>query len=72
MGLDEMLKQQIREHTPEVKKILVEDFHELSHDDLEKAGDDPDKIVDHIQKKTGQPREQVEQRVQKAVQKQQA
>jgi hypothetical protein len=30
---------------------------------MDEASDDPDEIVDHIQKKTGQPRDQVEQRV---------
>ena len=33
----------------------------------EEAGDDPDKIVDKIQQKTGQPRDQVEERVRQVV-----
>jgi uncharacterized protein YjbJ (UPF0337 family) len=36
--------------------------------DLDEAGDDPDQIVNTIQQKTGQPREQVEQRVQQVMQ----
>ena len=68
MGLDDMLKQQIRERAPEIKERLVQEFDELSHDDLKDAGDDPDAIVDRVQKKTGQPREQVEQRVHQAAQ----
>jgi hypothetical protein len=30
---------------------------------MDEASDDPDEIVDRIQKKTGQPRDQVERRV---------
>jgi phage regulator Rha-like protein len=63
MGLDDTLKQQIRERAPELKRKLVDEFDELTHKDMDEASDDPDEIVDHIQKKTGQPREQVEQRV---------
>jgi|GEM_PF-2856406 len=63
MGLDDMLKNQIRTRAPELKQKLVDEFGELTHKDLEDVGDDPDKIVDRVQKKTGQPREQVEQRV---------
>jgi ElaB/YqjD/DUF883 family membrane-anchored ribosome-binding protein len=63
MGLDDMLKQQIRERAPELKQRLVDEFQELTHDDMKDASDDPDEIVDRIHKKTGQPREQIEQRV---------
>jgi predicted house-cleaning noncanonical NTP pyrophosphatase (MazG superfamily) len=63
MGLDDMLKQQIRERAPQLKQRLVEEFEELTHDDMKDASDDPDEIVDRIHKKTGQPREQIEQRV---------
>jgi uncharacterized protein YjbJ (UPF0337 family) len=63
MGLDDMLKEQVRARAPELKQKLVEEFGELSHNDMQDAGDDPDEIVDRVQKKTGQPREQVEERV---------
>jgi len=63
MGIDDMLKQQIRERAPELKQRLVSEFSELTDKDLEDSGDDPDEIVDRVQKKTGQPREQVEARV---------
>jgi hypothetical protein len=69
MGLDDMLKQQIRDRAPELKQKLVAEFSELTHKDMDETGDDPDEIVDRVQKKTGQPREQVEQRVQKVMQK---
>jgi uncharacterized protein YjbJ (UPF0337 family) len=68
MGLDDMLKEQIRARAPELKQKLVEEFDELTHSDMRDASDDPDEIVDRVQKKTGQPREQVERRVQKVMQ----
>ena len=63
MGLDDMLKQQIRDRAPELKQKLVDEFSEVTHKDMDEASDDPDDIVDRVQKKTGQPREQVEERV---------
>jgi phage regulator Rha-like protein len=68
MGLDDMLKDQIRQRAPELKRRLVQEFDELTDKDMEDASDDPDDIVDRIQKKTGQPREQVEQRVKQTMQ----
>jgi hypothetical protein len=68
MGLDDMLKQQIRERAPELKQKLVAEFSELTHKDMEETSDDPDEIVDRVQKKTRQPREQVEQRVHQVMQ----
>ena len=68
MGLDDMLKQQIRDRAPDLKRKLVDEFSELTHDDLKDASDDPDEIVAKVQKKTGQPREQVEQRVRDVLQ----
>jgi hypothetical protein len=62
MGLDDMLKDQISSRMPELKDKLVSEFSELTHEDLDGA-DDPDEVVDRVAKKTGQPREQVEQRV---------
>jgi hypothetical protein len=34
----------------------------------QRDGDDPDEIVDRVQQKTGPPRDQVEQRVQRVMQ----
>jgi predicted house-cleaning noncanonical NTP pyrophosphatase (MazG superfamily) len=68
MGLDDMLKQQIRDRAPELKEKLVNEFSEVTQQDMDEASDDPDEIVDRVQQKTGQPREQVEQRVQKVMQ----
>jgi hypothetical protein len=45
------------------KRRLVDEFNELTHKDMDEASDDPDEIVDRIQKKTGQPRDLVERRV---------
>jgi hypothetical protein len=68
MGLDDMLKQQVRDRAPELKQKLVAEFDELTQKDMDEASDDPDDIVDRVQKKTGQPRDQVEQRVTKVMQ----
>jgi hypothetical protein len=68
MGLDDMLKQQISERAPELKQKLVGEFSEVSQKDMDETSDDPDEIVDRIQAKTGQPREQVEQRVTQVMQ----
>jgi uncharacterized protein YjbJ (UPF0337 family) len=68
MGLDDMLKQQFRERVQDVKPRLEQEFSEVTKRDLDEAGDDPDQIVNTIQQKTGQPREQVEQRVQQVLQ----
>ena len=68
MGLDDMLKQQIRDRAPELKEKLVNEFSEVTQKDMDEASDDPDEIVERVQRKTGQPREQVEQRVQKVMQ----
>ena len=54
MRLDDTLKQQIRDRAPELKQKLVDEFSELTHKDVDDAIDDPDEIVDRIQKKTGQ------------------
>jgi ElaB/YqjD/DUF883 family membrane-anchored ribosome-binding protein len=68
MGIDDMLKQQIRDRAPDLKQKLVQEFDEVTQKDMDEASDDPDDIVDRVQKKTGQPREQVEQRVTQVMQ----
>jgi hypothetical protein len=68
MGIDDMLEQQIRDRAPELKQKLVAEFSEVTQKDMDEASDDPDDIVDRVQKKTGQPREQVEQRVNQVMQ----
>ena len=65
---DDMLNQQIRDRAPELKQKLVNEFSEVTQQDMDEASDDPDEIVERVQQKTGQPREQVEQRVQKVMQ----
>jgi uncharacterized protein YjbJ (UPF0337 family) len=68
MGFDNVLKNQLRDRIQDLKPRLEQEFSEVSQRDLDEAGDDPDQIVSKIQQKTGQPREQVEQRVQKVMQ----
>ena len=67
MGLDDVLRQQLRDRVAELKPRLVHEFEELTHGDMDEAGDDPDRIVDKIQEKTGRPRDQVEERVRQVV-----
>ena len=67
MGIDDVLKQQIREPAPELKQRLVQEFEGLTHEDLRETSDDPDEMVDKIHQ-TGQPREQVEDRVKQVAQ----
>ena len=55
MGIDDMLKQQIRDRAPELKQKLVNEFSEVTQKDMDETGDDPDEIVDRVQQKTGQP-----------------
>jgi hypothetical protein len=52
MGIDDMLKQQIRDRAPELKQKLVAEFSEVTQKDMDEASDDPDDIVDRVQKKT--------------------
>ena len=52
----------------ELKQKLVAEFSEVTQKDMDEASDDHDDIVDRVQKKTGQPREQVEQRVSQVMQ----
>jgi uncharacterized protein YjbJ (UPF0337 family) len=68
MGLDDMLKEQIRSRAPELKQRLVQEFGEVTDRDMQETSDDPDEIVDRVQQKTGQPREQVEERVRQVMQ----
>jgi uncharacterized protein YjbJ (UPF0337 family) len=68
MGLDDMLKQQLGDRIQDLKPRLEQEFAEVTKRDLDEAGNDPDQIVNKIQQKTGQPRDQVEQRVQQVMQ----
>ena len=68
MGIDDVLKQQIRERAPELKQRLVQEFEGLTHEDLRETSDEPDEMVDKIHQKTGQRREQVEDRVKQVAQ----
>jgi uncharacterized protein YjbJ (UPF0337 family) len=63
-----MISTQSRHSARTVRTKLVNEFSEVTQKDMDEASDDPDDIVDRVQEKTGQPREQVEQRVQKVMQ----
>lgn len=62
MGLDDTLKNEITTRARDLKARLVQEYDELTDRDLEDA-DDADAIVDRVQRKTGQTREQVESRM---------
>jgi hypothetical protein len=68
MGIDDMVKKEISEITPDIKNRLVNAFDALTHEDLKDAGNDPNEVVDRIQQKTGQPREEVEKQVKQVAQ----
>lgn len=67
MGFDD-IKDELLGRTKEIKQKLVQEYDELTDRDLDEAGDDPDRIADKIQEKTGQPRAQVEQRMREVAQ----
>jgi ElaB/YqjD/DUF883 family membrane-anchored ribosome-binding protein len=62
-GHDRQAGRGVGDRAPDLKQKLVQEFDEVTQKDMDDASDDPDDIVDRVQKKTGQPREQVEQRV---------
>jgi hypothetical protein len=68
MGIDDMVKKEISEITPDIKNRLVNAFDALTHEDLKDAGNDPNEVVDRIQQKTGQPRDEVEKQVKQVAQ----
>jgi hypothetical protein len=70
MGIDDMVKKEISEITPDIKNRLVNAFDALTHEDLKDASTDPNEVVDRIQQKTGQPREEVEKQVKQVAQQQ--
>lgn len=62
MGLDD-IKTDLMGRAKEMKARIVQEFDEVTDRDMEEAGDDPDKIVDKVQEKTGKPRSEVEERL---------
>lgn len=66
MGFDD-IKQELLDRTKEIKERLVQEYDELTDRDLDEAGDDPDRIADKIQERTGHSRAHVEQRMREVV-----
>lgn len=62
MGLDD-IKTDLMGRAKEMKARIVQEFDEVTDRDMEETGDDPDKIVDKVQEKTGKPRSEVEERL---------
>src|SRR5215218_1733608 len=63
VSLDQVTRQQLQQKLTQFKPQLKQEFPELSDTDFTQAGSDPDQFISRIEQKSGQPREQVEQRV---------
>jgi len=63
MSLDQVTRQELQKKLTQLKPQLKREFPELSDTDFTQAENDPDQFIRHIEQKSGQPREQVEQRV---------
>ena len=63
MSLDQVTRQQLQQKLAQHKPQLKREFPELSDTDFSQAESDPDQFIRRIEQKSGQPREQVEQRV---------
>lgn len=63
MSLDQVTRQQLQQKLTQFKPELKREFPELTDADFTQAERDPDQFIRHIEQKSGQPREQVEQRV---------
>jgi hypothetical protein len=67
MSLDQVTRQQLQQKLTQHKPQLKREFPELTDSDFTQAESDPDKFIRSIEQKSGQPREQVEQRVMQVV-----
>ena len=67
MSLDQVTRQQLQQKLTQLKPDLKREFPELSDTDFTQTGSDPDQFIRRIEQKSGQPREQVEQRVMQLV-----
>jgi hypothetical protein len=67
MTLDQVTRQQLQQKLTQLKPELKREFPELSDTDFSQAESDPDQFIRRIEQKSGQPREQVEQRLSQLV-----
>jgi hypothetical protein len=67
MSLDQITRQQLQQKITQLKPQLKREFPELEDTDFRHAESDPDQFIQRIEQKSGQPREQVEQRVMQVV-----
>jgi hypothetical protein len=65
--LDPQTRQQLQTKFQQIKPQLKGQFGGLSDQDWETGKNDPDTLIDTISRKTGQGREQVEQRLRQLV-----
>ena len=65
--LDPQTRQQLQTKFQQIKPQLKGQFSGVTDQDLDAAKNDPDTLIDTISRKTGQGREQVEQKVRQLV-----
>ena len=65
--LDPQTRQQLQTKFQQIKPQLKGQFSGVTDQDLEAGKSDPDTLIDTISRKTGQGREQVEQKVRQLV-----
>jgi hypothetical protein len=64
---DQQTKQEFQQNWDQIKTQITQVFPQVSVQDIEPFRGDPDKVVTTIGQKTGQPPEQIEQRIKQFV-----
>ncbi len=59
--LDQQTKSQLQQKFQQIRPQLKQRFSGVTDQDLDRAQNDPETLVDTIEQKTGQPRVQIEQ-----------
>ncbi|MFN2471916.1 MAG: hypothetical protein ABR583_13210 [Gaiellaceae bacterium] len=64
---DQQTKQEFQQNWDQIKPQITQAFPQVSVQDIEQYRSDPDQLVTTIGQKTGQPPEQIEQRLKQFV-----
>ena len=64
---DQQTKQELQQNWDRVKSQITQTFPQVKVQDIEQYRNDPDQVVTTIGQKTGQPTDQVEQRIKQLV-----
>ena len=64
---DQQTKQELQQNWDQVKAQITQTFPQVKVQDIEPFRNDPDQVVTTIGQKTGQPTDQVEQRIKQLV-----